>query len=187
MESGFSRKSSAPSLVALTAVSMLPWPEITTTAGRSGNGICWMRASTSSPSRPGSQISSSTSSKPPPGKVFQAFFAGGHGIRPRSLRLPGRRSATDGCRVRHPQPGCAAASYRNSRRVRRPGIHGAASALADGGNFDNEARSGWLIVFHANMPVVLGDDVAHNRKTQAGAAILGGKVGQEELLLIVAS
>ena len=38
MESGFSRKSKAPSLVALTAVSMLPWPEIMTTTGRSGRG-----------------------------------------------------------------------------------------------------------------------------------------------------
>ena len=38
MESGFSRKSKAPSLVALTAASMLPWPEIITTTGRSANG-----------------------------------------------------------------------------------------------------------------------------------------------------
>jgi len=67
MESGFSRKSKAPSLVALTAASMLPWPEITTTSGRSGRGISWMRESTSMPSSPGSQMSSSASSKPPPG------------------------------------------------------------------------------------------------------------------------
>ena len=33
-ESGFSRKSYAPSLVALTAVSMVPWPEMMTTSGR---------------------------------------------------------------------------------------------------------------------------------------------------------
>ena len=64
MESGFSRKSKAPSLVALTAASMLPWPEIITTTGRSANGISRMRASTSMPSMPGSQISSSTSSQP---------------------------------------------------------------------------------------------------------------------------
>ena len=35
MVSGFSRKSNAPSLVALTAVSMVPWPEMMTTCGRS--------------------------------------------------------------------------------------------------------------------------------------------------------
>ena len=39
MESGFSRKSKAPSLVAFTAASMLPWPEIITTTGRSAKGI----------------------------------------------------------------------------------------------------------------------------------------------------
>ena len=38
-ESGFSRKSNAPSLVAFTAASMQPWPEIITTTGRSPNGI----------------------------------------------------------------------------------------------------------------------------------------------------
>ncbi len=69
MERGFSRKSNAPSLVALTAASMLPWPEITTTTGRSEKGISWMRASTSMPSTPGSQISSRTSSKSAPGSA----------------------------------------------------------------------------------------------------------------------
>jgi len=39
MESGFSRKSNAPSLVAFTAASMLPCPEIITTEGRSGSGV----------------------------------------------------------------------------------------------------------------------------------------------------
>src|ERR1035441_7064236 len=42
-ESGFSRKSNAPSLVAFTAASMEPWPEIITTTGRSANGTSWMR------------------------------------------------------------------------------------------------------------------------------------------------
>ena len=62
IDSGFSRKSKAPSLVACTAVSMVPWPEIMTTTGRSADGISWMRVSVSMPSMPGSQISSSTSS-----------------------------------------------------------------------------------------------------------------------------
>ena len=80
MESGFSRKSKAPSLVAFTAASMLPWPEITTTTGRSAKGISWMRASTSMPSMPGSQISSSTSSNSPAGQRLQAGFAALHGL-----------------------------------------------------------------------------------------------------------
>ena len=62
MDSGFSRKSNAPSLVALTAASMLPCPEIMTTAGRSGERNLLDAASVSMPSMPGSQTSSSTSS-----------------------------------------------------------------------------------------------------------------------------
>ncbi len=68
-ESGFSRKSNAPSLVAFTAASMEPWPEIITTTGRSANGTSWMRVSTSMPSIPGSQISSSTNPYPAPGSA----------------------------------------------------------------------------------------------------------------------
>ena len=71
IESGFSRKSNAPSLVARTADSMLPCPEIITTSGRSPIGISWMRVSTSMPSIPGSQMSSSTSSKSPPGSAVR--------------------------------------------------------------------------------------------------------------------
>ncbi len=38
-ESGFSRKSNAPSLVARTAVSMLAWPEIISTMGGESNSL----------------------------------------------------------------------------------------------------------------------------------------------------
>ena len=83
MESGFSRKSKAPSLVALTAVSMLPWPEIITTTGRSGDGISWMRANASMPSMPGSQISRSTSSQALAGEILEAGLAALDGMRAR--------------------------------------------------------------------------------------------------------
>ena len=39
-ERGFSRKSYAPSLVALTAVSMVPWPLMMTTSGRVSGASC---------------------------------------------------------------------------------------------------------------------------------------------------
>ncbi len=58
MVSGFSRKSKAPSLVAFTAVSMVPWPEMITTTGRFAKAISCIRASVSNPSIPGSQTSS---------------------------------------------------------------------------------------------------------------------------------
>src|SRR5438270_8411901 len=60
-ESGFSRKSYAPSFVARTAVSMVPWPEIMMTSGGLSNSRILSRVSR--PSTPGSQISSSTTSK----------------------------------------------------------------------------------------------------------------------------
>ena len=57
-ESGFSKKSCAPSLVARTALSTLPWPEIITTTGLRIMSASRMRSSVSSPSMPGSQMSS---------------------------------------------------------------------------------------------------------------------------------
>ena len=44
---------------------------------------------------------------------------------------------------------------------------------------------GGLIVFHADLRVVIGQDVTHDGQAQAGAAALGGKIGQEQLLLVV--
>jgi hypothetical protein len=58
MESGFSMKSKAPSLVARTAVSMLPWPEIITTAA--SLPCSRIRRKVSSPSISGSHTSKST-------------------------------------------------------------------------------------------------------------------------------
>ncbi len=62
---------------------------------------------------------------------------------------------------------------------------GAASAVADGGTSTVKRAPTGVIVFDANVPVVLGHDVAHDREAQAGTAILGGKVGQEQLLFVV--
>ena len=59
------------------------------------------------------------------------------------------------------------------------------SHRADGGNFDGEARAAGLIVFDANAGVVFGEDVAHDREAQTGAAALGGEVGQEQFLFLV--
>ena len=59
-ESGFSKKSNAPSLVARTAVSMVPCPEMMITSG--GSSCSLIFSSVSSPSIPGSQISRRTRS-----------------------------------------------------------------------------------------------------------------------------
>ena len=60
-ESGFSMKSNAPSLVAFTAVSMFPWPEIIITASSCPRARSF--SSVSRPSMPGSHMSSSMQPK----------------------------------------------------------------------------------------------------------------------------
>ena len=72
IESGFSTRSKAPSLVALTAVSIVPWPVIMTT---------WMWGlyflisfSVSIPSIPGIQISSRTTSGESESMIFKASY-----------------------------------------------------------------------------------------------------------------
>ena len=77
-ESGFSMKSKAPSLVARTAVSIVPWPEIMMTAG--GRGCACKRLSASSPSMPGSQTSRRITSMSPCGGAFERFFGGAGGV-----------------------------------------------------------------------------------------------------------
>jgi hypothetical protein len=60
IESGFSTKSKAPNLLALTADSMLPCPEIMTTGASTRRSRS--RASVANPSMPGSQMSSTMTS-----------------------------------------------------------------------------------------------------------------------------
>src|SRR5262249_10507001 len=81
-----------------------------------------------------------------------------------------------------------AGSFSDARRFRRAHDLGAVARVLvlDGGRkLDGEARAHRLIVLHANLPAGLGHDVADNREAQSAAAILGGEVRQEELLLIV--
>ena len=52
------------------------------------------------------------------------------------------------------------------------------------GNLHIEARARWAVVFHANAPAMLGQNMAHDGQAEAGAAALGGEVRQKELLLI---
>src|SRR5690348_2351370 len=51
------------------------------------------------------------------------------------------------------------------------------------GQLDHEFTSRRTVVFDAYRALVLRDDTADNRQAQTGAALLGGKVGQEQLLL----
>ena len=60
-ESGFSTKSNAPILIARTADSMLPWPEMTTICASTSRSRSFV--SVARPSMPGSQMSSTMTSK----------------------------------------------------------------------------------------------------------------------------
>ncbi len=51
-----------------------------------------------------------------------------------------------------------------------------------GAEFDDELRAGGLVLFRANGALVLLDDLGGDGETEAGAALLGGEVGQEEAL-----
>jgi len=70
IDRGFSIMSKAPSLVAVTAVSMLPWPVMITT-GKKGWFFLISR-SVSMPSMPGIQISSTTKSGDWTSMIFNA-------------------------------------------------------------------------------------------------------------------
>src|ERR1039458_1251494 len=77
----------------------------------------------------------------------------------------------------------AAASYPG----RQPGRGLGGVVLHDGRDLHDEARAHRLVILHADVRAVLGDDVAHNGESQARAAILGRKIGQKKLLLVLGS
>ena len=77
-DSGFSRKSKAPSLVALTAVSTVPWPEMTTTGGRSSRP--WISAQDVEAVHPGKPDVEQDQAEGPLGQDLQAVLAGGRGL-----------------------------------------------------------------------------------------------------------
>src|ERR1051325_11699859 len=52
-------------------------------------------------------------------------------------------------------------------------------------DLDDEACARGLVVLDPDGGIMFGDDMADNREPQTGAAILGGKIGQEEFLLVV--
>src|ERR1022692_1154988 len=49
--------------------------------------------------------------------------------------------------------------------------------------FHDEARSNWPVFFHANGPMMLFDDPAHNRQAEAGSALSRGEIRQKEFFL----
>src|SRR5689334_20159313 len=169
-ESGFSRKSKAPSLVARTAVSMVPWPEIMMTSGAFSSSRTF--SSVSSPSIPGNQMSSRIMSK-------DFFFrssrqasplAAADVLYPSSSRMPCSDS-----RIADSSSTMSTLSIGDARRCGR--------RTCGQRQFDHEPRAHRMVFFNPNRAVMVFDNPADNRKPQASAPLLRGEVWQEQTLL----
>src|SRR5580658_6817137 len=169
-DSGFSRKSYAPSFVARTAVSMVPCPEIMMTSGAFSFSRILSRVSR--PSIPGNHTSSRTTSN--------------------ACLLMMSRPASPLSAIEVLNPSSSSTPFSDCRIVGSSSTIRMLCMLIDGGRgdrirnhrqFNHKARADGLIFFYANGAVVVFDDTVHDGKSKARAALLGGEVRQEQPLL----
>src|SRR6266576_3265033 len=168
-ERGFSRKSYAPSLVARTAVSMVPCPEIMMTSGGLSRARILCRVS--SPSMPGSHTSSRTTSK----ACFSSRsrhaspLSASPVLKPSSSSTPRRESrmpdSSSTMRMLCMLGGGCCGRFRSERK------------------FHDEAGANRLILFDPDGALMVFDDAAHDGQAQTGAALLGGEIRQKEFFL----
>src|SRR5580692_2810513 len=170
MESGFSRKSYAPSLVARTAVSIVPCPEIMMTSGAFSFSRIFSRVS--KPSIPGSQTSSKTTSN-----ACLLMIS----------RLASPLSAVDALK-----PSSSSTPLSDWRIVGSSSTMRMLCMMVDEGfgdsvrydwQFDHEAGADGLILFHANGPVVIFNNTVYDGQPKTGAALLGGEVWEKQPFL----
>ena len=164
---GFSRKSSAPSFVARTAISMCACPDIITT----GVVMPFARRSSSSakPSRPGITTSERMRSKGRSRASSSACIALLH----TATSCPARRKARDS------EPRVLASSSTTMMSALR---HALAALAASRRQFHYEGRTAARRAFDANSAIVIAYHRLHNGESQAGAMLLGGVVRREEAL-----
>src|SRR6476619_8048517 len=167
-ESGFSRKSNAPSLVARTAVSIVPCPEMITTSG--GSSSCLIFSSVSRPSMPGSHISSSTTSQV---RFFNCSrqaspLSASSTLYPSSSRTPRSDS-----RISR-----SSSTTRTLCTLRLPCCH-----FTRQRQLYQKLCARRLVLFHADGAVVIINDAPHDRQPQSGAALFGGKIWQKQFFL----
>src|SRR5436190_4929332 len=166
-ERGFSRKSYAPNLVARTAVSIVPWPEIMMTSGAFSLSRIFSRVS--SPSIPGSQTSSSTTSK-------------------RRLRRTSRQaSPLSATEVLYPS---SSSTPRSDCRILDSSSTMRMLCMLDDSRRDkvfrshrqlnHKFRSHWPVFLYPNRTAMVFDDAVHDGQAQSRPSFLGGKVRQEE-------
>src|SRR5579862_5464603 len=174
MERGFSKKSYAPNLVARTAVSMVPWPEIIMTSG--AFSLSRIFPSVSRPSIPGSHTSSSTTSNaclPSSSNAASPLSASAV-----SSPSSSKRSLSDWRIV----------GSSSTMRILCMLVYGRRSnRFGDDWQLNYKSSADRLIFLHTNRSVMIFDNTVHNRKSQAGAAFLGREVGQEQTFFQLAS
>src|SRR6478672_841701 len=170
-ESGFSRKSKAPSLVARTAVSMVPCPEMITTSGGSSN--CLIFSSVSRPSMPGSHISRSTTSQV---RFFNCSrqaspLSASSTLYPSSSRTPRSDSRIS--------RSSSTTRMLCTRRLR-------CRHLACQRQLYQELCARRLVLFHADGTMMIVNDAANDSQSQPGAAFFGGKIWQKQFFFYLA-
>src|SRR5581483_2604291 len=169
-ESGFSRKSYAPSLVARTAVSMVPCPEIMMTSGGLSRSRIFSRVS--SPSIPGSHMSRSTTSKRPLSRTSRhsSPLAASAAWWPSSSSTPFREERMPDSSSTISMLGMVNVSCRwNQLRGHR--------------QFHHEPRAHRLVLLDPDGAAMVFHNPAYNRQAQARASFLGRKIWQEQPLL----
>src|ERR1051325_566455 len=172
-DSGFSTKSNAPILMARTAASTLPWPEMTPTSP--SNSRSRIRVSVARPSMRGSQMSSTTTSygwrprrsrQASPLSTASTVYPSSRRTPPRALRTPGSSSTIRMEDIANDGAGLKTGSYGSTWQL------------------DHEAGAARNVVGHVDGATVLRHDPAHDGKPQTAAPLLGRVVRQEQLLAL---
>src|SRR5262245_1929872 len=204
-DSGFSTKSNAPNLIARTADSMFPCPEISTTCESTCRSR--RRASVASPSMPGSHTSSTIRSNGPrvirsrqasPLATASTAYPSSRSTPLSALRTPGSSSTmrmvgfTTMFRPSHQDQ----RNHENTK-ARRRGISPLSSSwLRDfvvafvlvppgsTGQLYGKPRSARHIVADVDAAAVLGNNPADDGQAEAAAPALGRIVRQEQLLAL---
>ncbi len=173
MESGFSRKSNAPSLVALHGGLDVSVPRNHHHHGPLGQ----MEFPGCAPGSPCRRCPAARHPEIPvrglPREVFQALFSARH--RARLIAFVAQHPAQRLLDTR------LVIDYQNAR-----GFHACETYAGDsrlllgvlhhGGNFDGKARAHRPVIFHADVRVVIREDMIHDGEPQARAPALGREV-----------
>src|ERR1700680_4816954 len=149
---------------------MVPCPEIMMTSGGLSNSRILSRVS--SPSTPGNQTSSNTTSN---GVLrsrarHASAFPTDEVEYPSSARMPARESRIP-------------ASSSTMRMLCILGGNRCRRRFENNRKFNDETRAHGLVLFYTDRAVMIFDDAVHDSQATSGAAFLGREIWQEEFFL----